>query len=187
MKYIIEHLEPKLYKWCVVEYKHASDTVNKKNLIFTNIKKQSETNKLKKLGDVKKSSIKDLKYKKICLLDPDAKKTLTTNDCKKFNYLLFGGILGDHPRKHRTIEEFPKDLKYERRNLGNKQMSTNTAVYVAHKIEKGKKLKDLKFAPKLVIPVGPGEEIILPYRYVKENGKIVMPKEYKDLIKKSGF
>src|SRR3989344_4588506 len=38
--YIIEHLEQKLWPWCVIEYKHISKIAGKNNLWFTNIKKR---------------------------------------------------------------------------------------------------------------------------------------------------
>ncbi len=40
MKFIIEHLEPELYPWCLIEYKHISKIVGKNNLIYTNINKE---------------------------------------------------------------------------------------------------------------------------------------------------
>ena len=40
MKFIIEHLEPELYDWCLIEYEHISKIVGKENLIFTNINKK---------------------------------------------------------------------------------------------------------------------------------------------------
>jgi len=40
--YIIEHLEPKLFPWCMIEYKHISKTVGKSNLWFTNIKQKGK-------------------------------------------------------------------------------------------------------------------------------------------------
>ena len=42
MIYIIEHLEPKLWEWCILEYEHISQTVGKDNLWFTNIRDKEE-------------------------------------------------------------------------------------------------------------------------------------------------
>ena len=47
MKFIIEHLEPELYKWCLIEYRHISEIVDKDGAIFTSINKK-DANKLKK-------------------------------------------------------------------------------------------------------------------------------------------
>ena len=35
--YIIEHLEPELYEWCLIEYKEISKIAGKENLWFSNI------------------------------------------------------------------------------------------------------------------------------------------------------
>ncbi len=50
MKYIIEHLEPELFEWCLIEYEHISKLVNEDNLIFTNIKKQKDAKNYKNTG-----------------------------------------------------------------------------------------------------------------------------------------
>ncbi len=188
MKYIIEHLDGRVYKWCYLEYKHISDTVGKSNLIFTNVKGEAGRKLLSKLGKVHKESVTQLNLKNICILDPVAKQTITTKDTKKFDYVIFGGILGDYPMRQRTKDELSDRLPYAKtRNLGKKQMSTNTAVYVVCGISKGKNLKDFNWQDDLVIPTGKGEEVILPYRYVKEKDKVVMPKGLIRHIKKKGF
>ena len=53
--YIIEHLEPRLWKWCMIEYKNISKIVGRKNLWFTNIKQKSkEVKELAKYGKISK-------------------------------------------------------------------------------------------------------------------------------------
>ena len=74
MKFIIEHLEPKLYEWCLIEYEHISKLVDKDNLIFTNIKKQKDVKKLQKYGAVYEKSVSELKPKNICVLSQYSKK-----------------------------------------------------------------------------------------------------------------
>ena len=98
--FIIEHLEPRVYKWCRIEYAHISSFVGKKNLFFTNTKSAV----LRKLGKVNPKSVRKLHLEKACILDPEAKQTLTPSLAKKFNYFIFGGILGDDPPKERTKE-----------------------------------------------------------------------------------
>ena len=134
---IIEHLEPKLWPWCKIEYESISKIIPKSNLLFTNIK--SNYKFIKRLGKISKKSIKNIKLKNACILDPNAKKTLTPEDTKKFKYFIIGGILGDYPPKKRTeIELSPKLLpNAERRNLGKEQMSTDNAIYVTKKIVEG--------------------------------------------------
>ncbi len=159
-------MEPELSEWCYAEYQNISKIVGKNNLIFTNT---NET-KLKTLGTVKNQSVTQLNLKKACLLDPSAKETLKPQDKNKFDYLIFGGILGDYPRKKRT-EPLAKQLKIPTRNIGHKQMSTDNAVLTAFIIISSTPLQKIKFKDKLTIPIQKGEEVILPYRYILINGQ----------------
>ena len=185
MKFVIEHLEPELYEWCLLEYKHISEIVGKENLIFTNIKKDQD--KLKGFGKIYKQSIKELNFQKICILDPAAEKTLSAEDKNKFDYLVFGGILGDYPMKKRTKAELSDKMNAEKRNIGKKQMSTDTAVYVAKEILKGKSLKDFKFKDEIEIKIDGGESIQLPFRYLIINNKPLLPKGLIEYLKKHPF
>lgn len=182
MKFIIEHLEDKIYPWCVIEYKNISNFIGKNNLIFTNVKK-SEAKKLKNFGEVKTESVKNLNLKKSCLLDPNAEKELTPND--KFDYYIFGGILGDYPPRKRTNKLL--NLKTEKRNLTKEQMPTDIAVIATKMVIDGKNLKDFKFKDKLKIEIKSGkyrEEIELPYRYLIINNKPFISKELIEYLKK---
>lgn len=180
MKFIIEHLEPEVYDWCLIEYKHISSVVGKENLIFTNVKKGKE--KLNELGEVKEESVAELGLKNICVLDPEAEGILDPAD-NKFDYMVFGGILGDNPPKKRTKVELSSKLDCEKRNLGEKQMSTDTAVYVVKKIIDGKKINKIEFKDGIEVEVNEGESVILPYRYVVDNGKIVLPDNFVEFLK----
>ena len=187
MKFIIEHLEQELYEWYLIEYEHISKIVGKRNLIFTNIKNKY-TNKLKKYGKVYKKSIAELNFKSICVLNQYSKKTLITKDKNKFKYLVFGGILGDNPAKKRTnqiIRQLKKQkIKFGMRNLGNKQMPTDVAVYVSKKILDGSKLSDLKFIDEVEIEINENESIILPFRYVVDNNRLVINEKLVEYLKK---
>lgn len=180
MKFIIEHLEPEVSEWCFIEYKHISRIIGKSNLIFTNIFLE----KLKKLGEVRKESVVSLNLNNVCVLDPSAKETLKPED--KFDYYVFGGILGDYPAQKRTKRLLSSKLKnVSLRNLSEKQMSTDTAVFVTKKILDG--IEDLKFIdePEIVLKKGEIEERIkLPYRYVLKNNKPLIEKELIEYLKK---
>ena len=182
-KYIIEHLEPELFEWCIAEYEEISKFVGKKNLIFTNIKKDPK--QLSNFGDVKKDSISEINLKNACVLDPDASEELKSSD--KFDFLIFGGILGDHPPRKRTGEELSSKLNFPKRNLGNKQMSTDTAVKVAKLIVDGKKLSEIKFIDEPEIEFSDTESVELPYRYLVENNKPIIPKKVIEIMKSGGF
>ncbi len=181
MKFIIEHLTDKLYEWCLIEYENISNFVGKNNLIFTNVKSPKESKIINKFGIVYKESILKLKFNRICLLEPKSKKTLEPNDANKFDYFLFGGILGDFPEQGRTEKYLTSKLKnVETRNLLDKQMSTDTAVLVTNLILKGKKIKDIEFidSPSFIMKKGLiQEEVNLPYRYVSKNGKPIISKK----------
>jgi ribosome biogenesis SPOUT family RNA methylase Rps3 len=168
-----------------LEYSHISEIVGKENLMFTNIKNPEEKKKLEAIGSVEEKTVKELNLKNMCILDPEAKKTLAPEDNKVFNYLVFGGILGNWPPEKRTQKELSNKIVCETRNLGKEQMSTDTAVYVAEKIITGKKFSEFEFIEELTIPVEEGEEIILPFRFVIENSKPVLAKGYIEFVKKS--
>lgn len=185
MKYIIEHLEEKVWPWCILEYKHISEIVGKNNLIFTNVPKK-EKKKLEKFGKVYTRSVLKLKLKKCCLMEMIANKQLSEKDKEKFDYFVFGGILGDNPPRGRT--KVLHKLNCEMRNLGKKQMSTDTAVLVAHKVLNGEKLSKIKFKDTIEIETAKNESVILPFRYVIENGKPVLAKGLLEMLKKQkGF
>ncbi len=188
MKFVIEHLEPELYKWCLIEYRHVSEIVGKRSAIFTNIDKK-DAKKLKKYGRVYSNSITDLKLTNICVLSQYAEKALTAKDQSKFKYFVFGGILGDSPAKNRTnilINNLKKHkIKFESRNLGRKQMPTDTAVYIAKKILEGKKLSKFKFVDELEIEINENESVTLPFRYAVDNNKVILNKKLVEYLRKS--
>lgn len=180
MKFIIEHLEKKLYQWCLIEYKEISKIAGKNNLIFTNIKNNREYKILRNLGETKKESVKKLKLKNACLLDPKAGKTLAPEEAAKFDYFIFGGILGDFPERSRTQKYLAKKLKNVKvRNLTEKQMPTDTAVLVTKLIINRTPVESINFIDSPAVKIKNGkfqEEIILPYRYVSKNNRPLMPK-----------
>ncbi len=190
--YIIEHLEPELFEWCLIEYEHISELVGKDNLWFTNLKTEDNKKKLSSFGKTFSESVSKLKLSNACVLDPQSDKTLSPSD--NFEYYLFGGILGDHPPKKRTKEELTKFVAhFETRDIGKEQMSTDNAVYTVKQIaENGKKLGELKFVDNVSIELNEFESIELPYRYnlFFESGEekpFISPKIKQYLIKKQGF
>ena len=187
MKFIIEHLEPELYDWCLIEYEHISKITGKGNLIFTNIEKK-DMNKLKKYGVVYQKNISKLDFSNICVLSQYSKKTLKIKDKNKFQYLVFGGILGDNPAKKRTetiIKKLKnKKVKFETRNLGNKQMPTDVAVFVTKNILDGKNLNQLKFVDEIEVEINDNESVNLPFRYVINGNKLVINQKLVDYLRK---
>lgn len=180
-KIIIEHLEPKVWPWCKIEYESISKIIPKKNLWFTN----TDNKFLKCLGKVSKQSIKNISLKNACILDPNAKETLTPESAKKFDYFIIGGILGDYPPRKRTKEELTDKIRgIEARNLGKKQFSTDNAVYVLNQIIQGTPLEKMKFQNKITIKINNIESIDLPYYYPLIDGKPRISSKLLEYIKK---
>lgn len=190
MKFIIEHLEPFLSKWCLIEYKNISEYVGCENLIITNLPKKDHK-KLSYLAEVHEQSVLTMNLKNTCLLEPQTNRILTPED--DFEYFIFGGILGDHPEQGRTEKYLTSKINSSKlidtktRNLGKKQMSTDTAVLVARIIAIDKIPFDkIKFIDEPAIQLKKGkikEEIILPYRYIKENNKPKIAKKLLEYLK----
>jgi ribosome biogenesis SPOUT family RNA methylase Rps3 len=64
------------------------------------------------------------------MLDMRGEKELNSEE--KWNYIVFGGVLGDHPPRDR-----PAPLRkhfVEIRNLGSMQLATDTAVLISRLI-----------------------------------------------------
>ena len=151
-------------------------------MIFTRVNKE-EFHKLSGFGDVHEEKVKDLKFDNVCVLDPEAEEILSPND--KFDYFLFGGVLGNEPMDQRTEKELSSQLPYKRRHLGKKQMSTDTAVHVAFKIiELGIPFDKLKFVDDIEIEIEEGYSNLLPYRYlVGDDGKPILPEGLIEYLK----
>lgn len=182
MKWVIDHIGGRVYKWSVLEYKECSKTVGKNSLIFTNVRNK-EQHKLKGLGKVYGKSVEEMGWKRVVVLDPSAKETLKPKDKGKFDYVVLGGILGEHPRKFRT-RDILKGA--ERRNLGKKQMPTNTALHASFLIiEKGKKLSEINFKDKVTVKINGYLKVELPYRYVVRDGKPLLPEGLVEHLKKT--
>ena len=184
--YIIEHLEPDLDKWCLIEYKHISKIVGASNLWFTNIK-PSYRRKLRNLGKVFNQSVARLKLTNACILDPESRKLLEPKEAGKFQFFIFGGILGDYPPRKRTKSELTKKIKFkaEKRNIGKEQMSTDNAIYTVKQICKGKNLANLKFQDTAEIKINKILTIELPYRYNLVGKKPLISRELVKHIKKT--
>lgn len=181
MKYVIEQFG-KVYKWHLIEYEHISNIAGRENLIFTNVKGKKDA--LSALGKARKESIARLGLPDACILDPAADKTLTPEDCKRFKYLVFGGILGDNPPRQRTKELASKMPDIEARNLGKEQMPTDNAVYCAKLISEGKRFEDIEFIDNIEIEMQEGLSVQLPFRYVKVNGKPLISERLVEFLKK---
>ncbi len=159
----------------MIEYERSSQIVGKENILFTNIKRDSE--KLKAFGKCEKKSVSELglNTSRVCILDPVAEKTLSPDEVDDFDYFVIGGILGDEKFNGRTGRELTKFMpEAVKRNIGDKQFTIDNAVYVTHAIVNGKKLSEIKMQDEAEIEIKDGESIILPYTYPLIQGKPAM-------------
>ncbi|GAW82243.1 SAM-dependent RNA methyltransferase [Plasmodium gonderi] len=171
-KYIVEHLD-ELEEWCILEYVHICETVKDENVIFTKFDKEFSTISKEHKPTCYQQPINQLRekfgWKRICLLDMKAKDVLTCDDKKNLDFLLFGGILGNVPSDDRTsiLRKCQFTLS---RNLGDMQMTTNTAVLVCHIIlNNNVELDAIPFVDNPEIPLrNKKESMVLPFRFVSK-------------------
>lgn len=185
MLIVIEHLEPILSRWLVIEYQHAAQLVGDK-LLITNICNEEDIEILSRITKTTCRSAAEL-FERAIVLDPSADTLLSPNDIELTNVFIIGGILGDHPPRGRTKELLTKRLKNPiARSLGDGQYSIDGAVYVTYKvIVEGKQLNDIPYIDGIKISMRKGiyeHEIMLPFRYpLIDNKPLIHPELIKYL------
>jgi len=173
---VIEHCEPTLSEWLMLEYKHAAKLWDG-SLVFTRVTDKKTTTVLQKLGTVEKKKAKDAFSKKKCIvLDPQAKKPLTPKDCQTFDVIIIGGLLGYEKPQGRTKKMITDETTFETRHLGPLQLSIDGAVFVTKAICLGLNLKDIEIARELEIIHDQVHSTILPFGYpVIDNIPMITP------------
>ncbi|KAF7505474.1 hypothetical protein GJ744_000721 [Endocarpon pusillum] len=188
--FVIEHLDPELADWSALEYrtiaKECRETKNQFTLCSGLQDFVVKAGGLS-LGDVVGKGVEELfppEERRVCLLDPQAKKELSPEDGDVFDGFLFGGILGDDPPRDRTSELRQKG--YEGRRLGPVQMTTDTAVRVTRMVVQDKiLLEEIPYVDFPELKLDEHESTEMPFRYVKgEDGGPVMPDGMIELIRK---
>ena len=173
---LIEHCEPKLSEWLMLEYRHAAKIWNGK-LTFTRVTDTKTAKILRTLGSVKKENAKDLYSDKKCIvLDPQAKKPLTPKDCTSIDALIVGGLLGYEKPQGRTKTLISASSGFHTRHLGPLQLSIDGAVFVIKAICLGLPLKDIEIAKEIEIIHDQVHSTILPFGYpIIENKPVITP------------
>jgi len=162
---IIEHCEPELSEWLLLEYKHAAKIWDS-NVIFTNVHDETAAKKLKKIGKViKKNAGEYLKDKRCIVLDPQSKKTLKTQDFQDLYAIIIGGILGCEKPKGRTKKMISDKYGFETRNLGKIQLTIDGEAFVARAILLGLDLEDIEIAYEVEIKHDEIHSTVLPFGY----------------------
>ena len=182
--YIIEHMEPDFKGWCLLEYANIARNVSKLILSQCPIVEKPPTLTKVEFSAESVNDWPEEQQKRILLLDPDSKVELSPEDYTNYDYLLFGGILGDDPPQDRT--RLLREMGFATRHLGPVQMTTDTAVLVAQQIiEFQKQLSTLKFCDRPDVKLGKHSSVELPFRYLaNDDGKPRLPDGLLDLIKK---
>jgi ribosome biogenesis SPOUT family RNA methylase Rps3 len=182
---VIEHCERTLSEWLLLEYKHAAKLWDG-DLIFTRVTDNKTAQVVKKLGTVQKEKAKDIFSNKKCIvLDPQAKKPLTPNDCSRCDAIIVGGLLGYEKPQGRTKKLISDKSDFKTRNLGKFQLSIDGAVFVTRAICLGLNLKDIEIAREIEIIHDQIHSTILPFGYpIIENKPVITPGLVKYLTRK---
>ncbi|KII91571.1 hypothetical protein PLICRDRAFT_173401 [Plicaturopsis crispa FD-325 SS-3] len=120
---------------------------------------------------------------KVCLLDPKATEALSPEDGDgRFEWFLFGGILGDDPPRDRTAEL--RVLGFPTRHLGSVQMTTDTALGVTKKVVDDKvPLTQIPYIDYPTITFNPKESVEMPFRYIADsNNDPILPPGMRELL-----
>jgi len=162
---IIEHCEPVLSEWLLLEYKHAAK-IWEETLLFTNVTDTRTAKLLQTLGEVKKEHAKVLFAGRNCIvLDPQARRPLCPRDCSHADAFIVGGLLGYEKPQGRTRTLISASSGFQTRHLGPLQLSIDGAVFVIHAITLGLNLKDIEIAKEIEIIHDPIHSTILPFGY----------------------
>jgi len=173
---VIEHCEPTLSKWLLLEYNHATKLWGR-NLVFTRVADNKTARVLQKLGTVQKKKAKDIFSNRKCIvLDLQARKPLTPNDCVRCDAIIIGGLLGYEKPRGRTKKLICDKSNFETRHLGKLQLSIDGAVFVTKAIYLGLNLKNIEIAREIEIIHDSIHSTILPFGYpIIENKPVITP------------
>ncbi len=185
-KIAIEHLEDEYSIWLILEYINAGVLLGGM-IAYTNIKYDRIGRILKRYGYVYEERVGDLFHDdRLIILDPRAGKDLHPDEVDD-RILVIGGILGDHPPRGRTekllARRYPGAL---RRRLGKRQMSIDSAAYVAYIVSSGYSIEDIRYVDGLRIDTEDGE-VVLPYRYPLRNREPIISPIILKIIRKIGI
>ncbi|WWD21982.1 hypothetical protein CI109_106470 [Kwoniella shandongensis] len=201
-KYVIEHMEDDdentkaLPEWVKLEYSHMLSLVGPSSSVhFTSLSSTSIPPLTTHLSSSKAHPTTQpilsllptlnpaIDPSRVCLLDPRAPKVLAPGDAELFDVFLYGGILGDDPPRDRTGEL--RKLGFEGRHLGEKQMTTDTAVGVTKiVVEDGVPLDKIPYTDFPTITFNKYESIEMPFRYVADDkGEPILPPGMKEHLK----
>ena len=183
---VIEHLEPELSPWILLEYRHASNLAGKDHIMYTNVPLRYH-NILSLYGRVSEHSVLDIfDHSRLIILDLKADKSLTKYDLENIDAVVVGGILGDHPPKGRTYKLLSSRAKDSlKRNIGKGQYSIDGAVYVVLEVFRRGCLECIEYIDGIELSRRIGNEeikIFLPFRYPMVNNRPLLAPGLKEYL-----
>ncbi|KIO33196.1 hypothetical protein M407DRAFT_241179 [Tulasnella calospora MUT 4182] len=208
--FVIEHMEedePSTHSippWVSLEYQQIRSLVGPGNTVrFTHLSRTSvdalqklwpssaeqatsnvATTQVTEVGVLELMKANNIPLEKVCLLDPKATQGLSPEDGDgRFEWFLFGGILGDDPPRDRTSEL--RVLGFPSRHLDSVQMTTDTAVGVTKRVVVDKTpLNAIPYTDFPTIRFNAKESVEMPFRYIKDaSGEPIMPPGMRQLLK----
>jgi len=128
------------------------------------------------------NSTEGISLDQVCLLDPKAELELSPEDGDgRFQWFLFGGILGDDPPRDRTAEL--RVLGFHSRHLGPVQMTTDTALGVTKKVVCDKvPLNRIPYIDYPTISFNSKESVEMPFRYIANDNEPLLPPGMRELL-----
>jgi len=208
LKYVIEHMEEdedspdSIPPWVKLEYAHMRTLAGPNAEVhFTHLSKSSSESLTSTfIGDYSgnyspsrlfchQAGVLDLMKNigvsigRVCLLDPKSEHELLPEDGDgRFEWFLFGGILGDDPPRDRTSEL--RVYGFPTRHLGPTQMTTDTALGVTKLVVEDKMpLDKIPYVDYPTIKFNSKESVEMPFRYIAgDDGEPRLPPGMRQLL-----
>lgn len=192
-------------EWVELEYRHMLTLAGPSStVLFTNLSKPASAQLAANLapldstaddkslaqlgvhteGVLARMGAAGVPLERVCLLDPKAEKELAPEDGDgRFEWFLFGGILGDDPPRDRTAEL--RKLGFPNRHLGPVQMTTDTALGATKMVVQDKvPLQEIPYVDFPTIVFNAKESVEMPFRYIVRNGQPVLPVGMREHLQK---
>ena len=196
MIYVIEHMETSLSRWVACEYTRMIRDCGAARLLFTNMKPgvncpayDEESMQFLKGAKLVPETFEEYARghpkRRTCLLDEKAPEgILRPSDVTKFDYFLFGGVLGnvDDLDMDRTSEL--RVHGYASRHLGPDQMSTPTALDVSFRVLDGQQeISAMRFINRPEFAINDCETLQIPFKYlVDDDGNAIIADGILDIL-----
>lgn len=148
--FIVEHLDPELEAWQLLEYntisRECTSTTPPSRFLLSGLPAPNTNPGLSSVEQTSTSvdalvASAGIPKARVCLLDPKGEKDICPEDGDDFDVFVFGGILGDDPPRDRTAELRVKGFKGRR--LGKEQLTTDTAARVTRIVVQEKSETDI--------------------------------------------